>query len=190
MRLFIGIPVDVAVQQALQTLCARLQVTVPARYVSPSLYHITLAYLGERDAAVLPTLMALLDGCAREVSPFSLRVDGMGYFGRPPRAILHATLQPSETLALINDRLRDALRLADEPFDSKPLVPHITLARDAALGSGSTENGKLALPPQDAALYPIFTAQSLTLFHSTRMNGALAYLPLYIAPFHYDGGIS
>ncbi len=188
MRLFIGIPVDLPVQHALQAFCEQLQKVVPARYVLPVLYHITLAYLGEREADRLPSLRSLMNGFVAGVLPFSLCVNGIGYFGKPTKAILHATLQPSESLLAVNDALRSVLRLAGERFDDQPLVPHITLARDAVLG-GSTEDSQSLLSLQDAFPHPAFTAQSLTLFHSTRIEGALAYLPVHNAPFQHDGGI-
>ena len=173
MRLFIGLALDADTRAALWDTSGTLQATLSGNYVRPPLYHVTLAYLGERDESRLPTLHALLSETAADFAPLPLVCDAVGWFGHGTNAILYAGLAPSAELAALNNALRARLDAVHEPFDRKPLVPHITLAR------------KVSLPDDFSPTVPKphhFQAEALTLFHSTRADGALCYLPVWQAP--------
>ena len=178
MRLFIGLALDGTAKAALAAVATAMMPTLPARYVPPALYHVTLAYLGERDTAMLPAITALVDRCAATLAPFTLATQRVCYFGKPECAILYASLAPSPPLEAAGASLRALLMRAGEAFDGKPLVPHITLARKAAFA-----DAMLALPDGLPPCAATFTAGALTLYHSTRIDGALVYLPIHTAPF-------
>ena len=170
MRLFIGFPVCGAAQAALAAVSQRLQATVPGRYPTPELYHLTLAYLGERAPEVLPPLEALLAGVAAGHSPFALSVTGLGAFPQGQRCLLYAAVEPTAPLLALSRDLREALTAAGETFDAQPFTPHITLARHAQ------ELPEVSYPPLTVE------APRLTLFHSVRIEEVLRYLPIYSVP--------
>jgi RNA 2',3'-cyclic 3'-phosphodiesterase len=173
MRLFIGLQPDRAARVALAHLAEALREKVPALYVPPELYHLTLAFLGNRDAESLPALNAALTTVAEICETFSLSRTGIGYFGRESNAILYAAFECGPALLALDDLLRLKLTCAGESFDPKPLVPHITLARKARLTDG--------IPT--VSVSPIcFEAKALTLFHSARIDGVLHYLPIMDIP--------
>lgn len=174
MRLFVGLGMNETARDALATVSSTLQASIPARYVPPELYHITLAYLGERGEDRIPAMQALLGKVAATSSTFYLTLSRLSWFGEASDAILYAELVPSNTLSALSMALRESLTQAGEKFDPKPLVPHITLARKAVLPDGTT----LAMPPSAT-----FQCGALTLFHSTRLDGVLRYLPIFEAPF-------
>ena len=173
MRLFVGLALKPDVQAALSAAVASLWETVPARVVPATLYHITLAYLGERAQRDLVNLQCLLAEAVSHSEPFSLSAQALGYFGVADHAILIAGVQATPSLWALNDRLRSVLRREGEIFDDQPLVPHITLARKARLTDGLPA---LPLPTQ-----PI-PVEALTLFHSARIEGNLSYVPLFSVP--------
>lgn len=173
MRLFIGFPVGGTAQATLAKVAQGIQATVPGRYPAPELYHLTLAYLGERAPEALHTLEALLSGIARRHTPLTLSVTGLGTFPQGQRYLLYAAVKPTPPLLSLSHDLRSTLTAAGEAFDAQPFTPHITLARHAQ-----------ALP---AAVCPTFTAEApcLTLFHSVRIEEVLRYLPIYAVPFGF-----
>ena len=173
MRLFIGFPVGGAAQATLAAVARGIQATVPGRYPAPELYHLTLAYLGERSPEALLKLETLLADVAARHAPLVLSVRGLGAFPQGQRCLLYAAVEPTSPLLALSRDVRSALTAAGETFDAQPFTPHITLARHAQ-----------ALP---AAVCPAFTAEApcLTLFHSVRIEEVLRYLPIYVVPFGF-----
>lgn len=174
MRLFVGLEIDTRTRDALSNVSGALQASISARYIPPVLFHITLAYLGERGEDRLPALQTLLSEVAGTSAAFPLMLSCFGWFGEANNAILYAGLEPSNALLALNATLREYLTRVGEAFDPKPLLPHITLARKAVFVDGITHT---ILSPA------MFQCNALTLFHSTRLDNNLQYLPIFKAPF-------
>jgi 2'-5' RNA ligase len=174
MRLFIGLKPDAPASAELWRYTQRFAGEYPARTVSPELYHLTLAFLGERSEASIAGLTDILANTAARTSPIRLSLTGTGYFGRRGDAIVYAAVAYTPELLALDTLLRQALTQAGEAYDDKPLAPHITLARkaDLTVGTLSQELAPLA-----------FDANKLILFHSTRVQGTLRYLPVLETPF-------
>ena len=174
MRLFIGIALPATVRQALSGAAKAMESRMPGRYVPMENYHITLAFLGETDADGLARARRAMTCAAANQCAVPLALDRPGYFGRRENAILYAGITDWDALARIDQLLRQELRNVGLAFDPKPFRPHITLARHVCI-----------LPDiLNAPLPPVcFPAKGLTLFHSTRINGVLTYLPLAEAVF-------
>ena len=90
--------------------------------------HITLAFLGPVDAGQFDAIVA----AARSVQAqrFMLHLNEPGYWTHNHVAWLGATNVPEELKAMVAD-LRAALVRSGIRFDPKPLVPHVTLVRNA-----------------------------------------------------------
>lgn len=164
MRLFIGIAPDKAARQALHESALRLQQTVPGRYADPSLYHITLAFLGELDARQVPAIRMAMGQAAADIRPFVVALGDVGTFG----PILWRGVADSAALCHLSDRVRASLRAAGIPYDQRPFTAHITLARDARLSAQAGESCP-------AAAFPV---RSILLYESVRHGGRLTYHPL------------
>jgi RNA 2',3'-cyclic 3'-phosphodiesterase len=174
MRLFIGLQPGAPVRAELWRYAKRLAGEYPARYVAPELYHLTLAFLGERSEASIAGLSEILAATAAQTSPMRLTLAGADYFGNRSKAIVYASVAYAPALFALNALLEQTLTRAGETYDDKPFTPHITLARHANLS--------VDVLPQELA--PItFTADRLILFHSTLVNGSLQYLPVQETPF-------
>ena len=175
MRLFIGIRPDDDARARISQQAESLRPFVPGRYVSADQYHLTLAFLGQRDPESLEGLRQTLRCVAGESFPFDLRFTSLGAFGRESNAIVYAACASPPGLLQLDTRLRDQLSATGESFDPKALVPHITLIR------------KATLPPNGLSGWlepvPISVCQ-LTLYHSTRVDNRLTYLPIFETPLH------
>jgi RNA 2',3'-cyclic 3'-phosphodiesterase len=171
-RLFIGIGLSAQARAALARAVEPVRSAVDACWVPTELYHVTLAFLGERDGSALPALETLLRGTAADFPAFPLSVSGFGRFGREGDAILFASLENQPALPALSGALRARLAASGQAFDPKPFAPHVTLARKTRL---PREGTLPAFPPIP------FQADSLTLFHSVRVAGELRYLPIFQA---------
>lgn len=114
----------------------RRQGTMAGRWVRPSRYHLTLAFLGDhvelRDALLRPMLAAAAVAAA-QVEPFAWQVDEIISFrGRQPPCVLHSSAA-SEPMRALWACLRQSLMQAGLRIDGHGFEPHVTLAYGEAL---------------------------------------------------------
>lgn len=173
MRLFIGIGLPDEFRNELRKHCAALEKPAPGKYVRSDMYHVTLAYIGNCDEDMRRAAEKAMTGCGHLCPPTTLETGDTGYFGRPDKAILHLGFSETGSLHEISECLRGLLTQAGLPFDPKPLVPHITLARNV--------NAQEALK-RFAIESRIIPVTALTLFNSCRVDDTLRYLPIAAAP--------
>ena len=173
MRLFIGIQPDDITRARIAHEASLLRPSVPGRYVSPENYHLTLAFLGQREPESIAMLQQTLASVAMDHSPFDLQFIGFGVFGQGGNTIVYTACAVSTPLLELTVRLRNQLTVAGESFDPKPLVPHVTLIRKATISPGT-----LPYWPEPVPL----SVSRLTLFHSTRVEDRLTYLPIWETP--------
>jgi len=144
--------------------------TVEGRFTPPENYHVTLAFLGNTPEPAVRQVMDVLDELVRIATPATLTPEGLGTFGRPHDCTLWLGFQRTDELDDLAHDLRERLGVRGIPFDRKPFVPHLTLARRVQLPEG-------ALP---ATGFPgrCRTAR-VTLYKSTLQPEGAAYQPLY-----------
>jgi len=130
--------------------------------------HLTLAFLGATEAALLPDLIALASGV--HFSTIRLPLDRAGYWKHNRIIWCGASEEPSALVSLVED-LRARLDAGGIHYDRKPFVSHITLVRDAA--------GLSAVP----AWHPlVWEARDFALVGSTRVEGRVTYQVLQRFP--------
>lgn len=149
LRLFYALWPDDATSSAL----LKMQAPMQGRRIPYSNLHMTLVFLGQQPAALLPALKEILAHIPR--TDISLTLDQVGYFPRNHIAWVGPNRIPNELLAL-HDRLVQALTDRKVAFNGQHAYkPHVTLARDAAL-------------PPDLAFEPIaWRATEAALVQST-----------------------
>ncbi|MGF1456766.1 MAG: RNA 2',3'-cyclic phosphodiesterase [Alphaproteobacteria bacterium] len=168
MRLFVALEVPEDVQDRLSD----LQDALPhARWVDPAGMHLTLRFIGDLDRRTAEDVDDVLCGIAAR--PFSVRIEGVGTFGRPVRA-LWAGVAPNPPLAALAEKVDAALNRLRLDIDRRKFTPHVTLARfreapGPALEAYLSAHGSLALDP--------FPVTRFTLFSSFRSHGGAEYTP-------------
>ncbi len=101
-----------------------------ARWSRPEGLHQTLAFLGARPPEALSGLWELASDVAGRHGVFELQTAGLLGFPRSQAArVLGLRLEPSSALEALAADLRGLLEASGQPFDAKPLRPHLTLAR-------------------------------------------------------------
>jgi RNA 2',3'-cyclic 3'-phosphodiesterase len=149
LRLFYALWPDDTTATKLQ----QLQAPMHGRRIAYSNLHMTLVFLGQQPAALLPELEDILARLPR--LEFTLTLDRVGYFPRNRIAWAGPRQSPDE-LTVLHDTLVQELVNRKVSFkDQHNYKPHVTLARDASL-------------PPDLTFDPIvWNARQVALVQST-----------------------
>jgi RNA 2',3'-cyclic 3'-phosphodiesterase len=129
LRLFFALWPDDRARAKLTAYARATHERTGGRIMRPEGLHITLAFLGDVDAARLDALRDIAGSVA--VQPFDWTLDEAGYWNHNRIVWVGATAVPVQLGTLVAD-LRAALKTADFVFDAKPFVPHTTLIRKGA----------------------------------------------------------
>jgi len=175
-RLFVGLELPEMVRVRLGMVRGPLP---GARWIDPEDMHITLRFAGDIDNRQADELVGFLDGIA--TTPFEVMIREVGAFGgREPRSV-HAGVEPSEDLDLLQRAVERACRSAGLPPEPRAFKPHVTLARLRGtkpdlvarfLGS----RGSLAIGP--------ITVDRFVLFSSRPRVGGGPYVVENVFPFY------
>jgi 2'-5' RNA ligase len=119
----------------------------PAKWVDPDIIHLTLKFLGNIPADTIGSLTAALGEACRGVTSFRVEVGGLGVFPNPRRVqvVWVGLAGDVEKLVQLQKRVDAALAPLGFPPESRPFVPHLTLARvrDRAAPDQRQELGRL-----------------------------------------------
>lgn len=167
MRVFLGLelPTHIRSQLVLQ------QFLLPVkRKLPPESFHITLVFLGEADNIQLESLD---EGLSRlEMPDFTLRLEGLGLYGKSKPHNLHARVTPASELMALQQKLMRLARVAGFAPEARRYSPHVTLSY---LRPGSFNQAELeAAVTRDAAFRTdAFSISEIALFRShLRAEGA------------------
>lgn len=98
--------------------------------VDPDNLHVTLKFLGNTDLNLVPDVRALLERAAEARGSCVLTVTGLGAFPHAQRPnVVWAGLEGAQTLAALAADLETGLERHGFARESRPFVPHLTLAR-------------------------------------------------------------
>jgi RNA 2',3'-cyclic 3'-phosphodiesterase len=175
MRLFVAIVPPPSVLAELTAAVEPLQAAAPElRWASSTAWHLTLAFLGDVDEAVVPELVTRLDRAARRHPPQVLAIAGAGAFPGPTRArVVWAGIRADKrALASLAASVAAAARRAGAPpaDEGRKYNPHLTLARCRQPANVAALTAELAgFGSAD------WTARSINLIRSHLGGGAPRY---------------
>ena len=162
-RTFVAIELDddlrkavAKVQEQIQEqLMGPLRHTAPGvriQWVRPGSIHLTLKFLGDIDEARVEEIRAALVPAVQTQSRFAVDVGGLGVFPdlRAPRVLWIGLLSQVDALMRLAAEVEAALNGVGFPPESRPLSPHLTLARikerSREVGKGLADSGLMAQP--------------------------------------------
>lgn len=128
-RLFFALWPDAPLRAAAAARVAALVPTGVGRPQRADQLHVTLVFLGAVAEARLADVHAVADGVTG--TPFAVELDRLEYWRKPRVLSLCASVVPATLEALV-ERLRLELAARQLPTESRPYVPHLTLARKLA----------------------------------------------------------
>ena len=133
MRLFCALVLPDDMKEMLADIAHSIRREVRGRYVRPSSYHLTLAFIGDVDAAEADHAAGALIRSCSGTGTISITPSFLGSFGPRSNATLWVGCNPADDIASLAQSLRSELKLADIPFDPKPFRAHVTIARHVDL---------------------------------------------------------
>lgn len=166
MRLFYSISIPVEVRRTLDQVTSEMAPPT-ARRVDPSLYHVTLVFLGDQSADDLERYGRVGERVAATLAPFVLRCRDTGRF--PPKGpwrVLWAGLEGPGT-AQLTQALQCQLREAGLPPGKSGEPAHVTLARSRKAGS--------KLPKVPRGEFGAWTVRDFALIESVLGSGGPVY---------------
>ena len=167
MRLFIAINFNGDTRSHLLALRDELRSNARhGRFSAPETLHLTLAFLGECNAAQTAAAKAALNLLTFE--PFAITIDSAGQFKRNGGDIWWAGVKSSTALSKLQGALTARLREAGFTLENRKYSPHITLGREVV-----TDYAFRAILPFGE------TVTSVALMKSARVGGKLTYTEIY-----------
>ncbi|HEX5678582.1 MAG TPA: RNA 2',3'-cyclic phosphodiesterase [Alcanivorax sp.] len=149
MRCFIGIPVPPALAATL----AATPFSLPARPVPENNLHLTLAFLGERSRSQLEPLLPALESVLTRLPAFTVTLTTLDAFPEPGARIWAAHARREPALLALHGTIWHLLTQAGLDAESRPFLPHVTLARGAAPLRAEARPGPWVLPVDSVMLY-------------------------------------
>lgn len=149
-----------------------LKKEIDHRWVPVNNYHCTLNFLGEVREEKLPLIQELLTTVAQSHSPFELKLQGMDAFPEIERGrVLYLGVQNSKLLRALQEDLKRGLEARNLPFEDRPYVPHLTVAR-----LRNPRNLRDILSPAKNQSFGTLSVVNVSLFESKTAGGSF---PVY-----------
>ena len=131
MRLFIATAFPEGVLRALSQRVAPIKTKVPpASWVRPETQHLTFAFLGEQDGALIERLAPLVEQELAGIGAFEGTLHGCGFFPNPRHArVGWIGVEPEAPFIAIARGVRNAVDRAGIHIDRSEFKPHLTVMR-------------------------------------------------------------
>lgn len=171
MRVFYALELPDLLRNDIATYAQQVQKDLPGRYLDPSTYHVTLAFVGDIVPERLDDAKQVLYDALRvsRYTPLHLIPEELGVFTGLKKPTLRLALEQTEPLMESAQAVREALTEHGFTYNQKPFFPHITLARGVDLTDGFIPSP--ALPQSGRAPF-------VTLFESHLTDKGAIYEPL------------
>lgn len=187
LRLFVAVTLPPEVRETIAKAIGRLRDADlrGVRLVAPEGVHVTLKFLGNVDAALVPSLTDALTAAVPAVVPFELALRGAGAFpnDRAPRVLWAGLAGDTDALAGLARRVDEVYAPLGFPRERPPFRPHLTIAR---LRDSATPADRLRAAHAIASIRPdlggVFTVDALHLVSSQLTPTGARYETLHLAP--------
>lgn len=177
MRVFVGIDLPVDIRRTLLEFQSDLRhLGVSGSWKSLDNLHITLEFLGELEANVIPTLTETLTKIARNYEPFKLSIEELGGFPsiKRPHTLWTAVGGSINELHRLRDEIHTELAKNGFVVEDRQFNPHITLASRPKLNDTD-------LSIFFAKKIGEFIVAEIVLFESREIQGKRIYTDLHRA---------
>ena len=131
-RSFLAIELPRTIQKKIEEVEGDLKSShADVRWVNPEKIHLTLKFFGSIDESKIDPIVKSVEGPIQTVSPFSLKVRGMGAFPhfKNPRVIWMGLVDGKEVLISFQKKLESEFEKIGFKSEERPFHPHLTLGR-------------------------------------------------------------
>lgn len=158
-------------QQAAAELCRK------GRYTPKENFHVTLHFLGEIQPHEVDDVVQAMMETARSNRPFTLHLEGLGFFPRGKEGVLWAGVETNVGLQRLHRHLQTNLGREGFPREKRGLRPHITLGREVEPYRNFADvQKKVQLERNEISV------NEIVLMESVRRGAKLMYQPLFVQP--------
>ena len=180
LRAFIAVAIPADIRAALvadQTRLKKLGARVG--WVAPENIHITMHFLGDIFGGQVAPLAAVLDEAAAGCAPFTVTINGLGFFGPPrsPRVVWAGVNDPQKQLTALQQQIESGIRALGLRTEERPFQPHLTLGRVRPGGHAALSALTAALRQANDTAYGCCTVNAVCLMQS-RLEAAGAHYSL------------
>lgn len=181
MRVFLAIEFTEEIKEYLYKTQQRVKkYSSKGNFANKDNFHLTLRFIGEIKENELNKLKEAIDNTALNQEDFQLRFNELGQFPRGNKRIIWVGLKPEERLDLLYSHLESQLEKHGYPKEERKFVPHITLGREVFLEKEFKEiESQIMMENMEMNVHKI------SIMESTRINGQLTYIPIYVKEFSY-----
>ena len=182
--------IAVVLPQPIKTCLAQLQLDLGAKqdtsvkWVNPDGIHLTLKFLGNTTAELVPHIIDAMTASIKNISPFLLRIGELGAFPntRSPRVTWVGLNGDIIKLKELQRHIDQALAPLGFPKETRPFSPHLTLGRIRASAS-LKERLRLGeiLSSIKSKNRPSFHVNTISLMRSELTTKGAIYSPIAIS---------
>lgn len=179
MRTFIAVRIPVT--EPISLVIRQLQTMRPAlKVVATDQLHVTLKFLGETDASLVPRLGSLLHEIAATESTGEMTLAGLGAFPQISRpSVVWAGFVDPEPLVRLATSLESRCEALGYPREARPFRPHLTLAR---IKSAPPDSLAEFIRDRDDLMFGTVGIRALELYRSDLQSGGPTYTSLVSVP--------
>ncbi len=181
-RTFIAIELTPATRRILADAVSDLKGRTEAnvRWVNPGNVHLTLKFLGNVDAAVIPSLVESVQAAVGGSGSFRLTLGSLGAFPNPARArVVWVGLEGAvDALLDLQRRVEHAATAMGLAEEQRPFAPHLTLGRVSNNPPTHRASLAAALRRGAAPLAGGFDAEEVVVMRSDLRPTGAVYTPL------------
>ncbi len=182
MRLFLATAFPEDVLRTLNERVSPIKTRVPpATWVRPETQHLTFAFLGEQDEALIDALSPLVEEELRAVGRFEGILHGSGFFPHPRHArVGWIGLEPEQSFIGVAQAVREVVTANGVALDGADFKPHLTMMRIRE-GWPPASIDLFARSLRDFQSAP-FRVDAVTLFSSKLDPKGAVHTPLRVFP--------
>jgi len=187
-RAFIAVDLTDSVRERVSALQERLRSSrADVSWVAPANLHLTLKFLGNIEEDPIGSLKEALGSAAKELKPFSIRLEGIGAFPKTtsPRVLWVGVEAGKEELIGLGHAIHKACCSIGFPEEERPFSPHLTIGRVRSHQETASLIQKLQTA-EFSSSEPI-PVKEVVLFRSDLSPKGPTYSPLAVLPL---GGAS
>lgn len=185
MRLFLAINLAPEIRRAILEATAPLRTAAPTlSWVDESRLHLTLKFLGEQSAEIVPLVSESVSAVAGRHRQFGVRLSEVGAFPNFRRArVVWMGIEREPRLELLHHDLEIACQGLGFELEGRAFRPHLTLAR--VKGGERTEEAelrRLSRVSKRVNFEEETGVESIDLMRSNLDRSAARYERLHVAP--------
>lgn len=131
-RTFLAIDLPDSILKAIGTIIQSWRLRgANVRWIVPERMHLTLKFLGEVEANLIPLIIERCESVSINTTEFSLELGETGVFptAKRPRILWIGIYGDTKALCILQEGIEDTLAGIGIPRDERPFVPHLTVGR-------------------------------------------------------------